>query len=139
MSEIQEVKFRFINFLVRESHIVIKEQGEHKIAVNFTAKGFIFKNLNQFHLELEVDIKEESERFYVHLNTISVFEFPEETTPEQYKSSFFTLNAPAIAFPYIRAYITNLTAQSSLFTITLPTYNLTAMGEQLKENIQIIE
>lgn len=139
MSEIQEVKFRFINFLVRESHIVIKEQGEPKIAVNFTANGYVFKSLNQFHLELVVDITEETEKFHIHLNTISVFEFPEDTKPEEYTSNYFTLNAPAIAFPYIRAYISNLTAQSGLFTITLPTYNLTAMGEKLKENIKVIE
>lgn len=139
MSEIQEVKFRFVNFLVRESHIVIKEQGENKIAVNFTANGFVFKNLNQFHLELIVEIKEEAEKFHIALNTISVFEFPADADVEQYKANFFTLNAPAIAFPYIRAYITNLSAQSGLLSIILPTFNLTAMGEKLKENIQIIE
>lgn len=139
MSEIQEVQFRFVNFLVRESHIVVKEQGEHKIAVNFNANGYVFKNLNQFHLELIVEIKEEAEKFHIHLNTISIFEFPAEADIEAYKANFFTLNAPAIAFPYIRAYISNLTAQSGLFTITLPTFNLTAMGEKLRENIQVVE
>lgn len=139
MSEIQEVQFRFVNFLVRESHIVIKEQGEHKIAVNFSANGYVFKNLNQFHLELIVEIKEEAEKFHIHLNTISIFEFPSEADIEAYKANFFTLNAPAIAFPYIRAYISNLTAQSGLFTITLPTFNLTAMGEKLRESIQVVE
>lgn len=139
MSEIQEVKFRFVNFLVRESHIVLKEQGEPKIAVDFTATGLIFKNLNQFQLELNVEIKEETEKFHIDLNTFSVFEFPEDADIEKYIATYFTLNAPAIAFPYIRAYITNLTAQSGLFTITLPTYNLTAMGEKLRENIQVIE
>jgi preprotein translocase subunit SecB len=139
MSEIREVKFRFVNFFVRESHIVFKEQGDPKFAINFNANGYVFKNLNQFHLELFVDIKEETEKFHIHLNTISVFEFPEDTTEEAYTSNYFTLNAPALAFPYIRAYISNLTAQSGLFTITLPTYNLTAMGEKLRENIQVVD
>ena len=139
MSEIQEVKFRFVNFLVRESHIVIKEQGENKIAVNFTAKGFVFKSLNQFHLELGVNINEETEKFHINLSTFSIFQFPEDADFEQYLSTYFSLNAPAISFPYIRAYISNLTAQSGLLSITLPTYNLTAMGEQLKGNIEVVE
>ncbi|PIQ16396.1 MAG: protein export chaperone secb, partial [Flavobacteriales bacterium CG18_big_fil_WC_8_21_14_2_50_32_9] len=35
-------------------------------------------------------------------------------------------------FPYIRAYISALTALSGLKTITIPTMNLTGLGEKLK-------
>ena len=63
----------------------------------------------------------------------------EDVTDEFKKSPFIEINAPAIAFPYIRAYISNLTTQSGLFTVTLPTFNLTNLGSNLKDNIQIVE
>jgi len=139
MSEVKEISFKFINFLVKESHIILNEQGEFKISVDFKPIGYIFKSLNQFHLELNIEVKEESNKFNIKLSTIAVFEFDSEIDIEKYSSSLFIVNAPAIAFPYLRAYITNLTAQSGLFTITLPTFNLTGLAEDLKKNIQIID
>ena len=87
-------------------------------------------------MEFAVQVKEASNKFVINIKTVSVFEFDAGANLEQYKSGFFTLNAPAIAFPYIRAYISNLTTQSGLFTVTLPTLNLSALGETLKQNIQ---
>jgi preprotein translocase subunit SecB len=136
VNDIPEVKFRFLNFIVRESHIVLNEQGDYKISVNFNPKGYIFTTLNQFHLELAVEVKEASNKFQININAVAIFEFDAGADIEQYKSGFFILNAPAIAFPYIRAYISNLTTQSGLFTVTLPTFNLSALGETLKQNIQ---
>ncbi len=137
MSEAKEISFKFINFLVKESHIVLNEQGEFKISVDFNPKGYVFKSLNQFHLELNIEVKEETNKFNIKLSTIAIFEFDSDI--ENYSSSLFIVNAPAIAFPYLRAYITNLTAQSGLFTITLPTFNLVGLSDQLKNNIKVIE
>ena len=139
MTEISKTSFKFVNFFVRESHIRLNEGGDFKIDVNITPKGVVFKSLNQFHLELAVNIKEATDKFEISIISIAIFEFDEKADIEQYKSSLFTINAPAIAFPYIRAYISNLTTQSGLFTVTLPTFNLSAMGDKLKENITISE
>jgi preprotein translocase subunit SecB len=136
LSEIKNSGFRFLNFVVKESHIILNEQGEFNININFAPKGYIFSSLNQFHLELAVEITEASNKLNIKLITISVFEFEPGSDIDQYKSSFFTINAPAIVFPYIRAYISNLTTQSGLLAITLPTLNLSALGENLKANIQ---
>lgn len=134
-----KVQFRFINFIVKESNFVLNEQGEFNINVDFDPKGYIFKSLNQFHLELNVKVKEKSNRFNVKIKSIAIFEFDGEADLEQYINTYFILNAPSIAFPYIRAYISNLTTQSGLFTITLPTFNLTALGDILKKNIKEME
>ena len=134
-----DVKFRFLNFAVKESHIVLNQQGEFKINVDLNPKGFVFKALNQFHLEFDVEIKEESNKFHIKVIGIGIFEFDPNTNIEQYKSNYFTINAPAIVFPYIRAYISNLTTQSGLFTVTLPTFNLSGLAEALKSNITELE
>ncbi|RYY07263.1 MAG: protein export chaperone secb [Sphingobacteriaceae bacterium] len=130
-----EASIQFINFLVKESHLSFKEPGKQKIAVTFSAKGYIFKEISQFHLQLEVTINEEEGKFEIHLETESIFEYPKNANLEFYKNSLFIVNAPAIVFPYLRAYITNLTALSGIPVLTIPTFNLSNLGESLKNNI----
>lgn len=130
-----EAGIQFINFLVKESHLVFKDPGKQKISVSFSAKGYIFRDINQFQLQLGVDIKEEEGKFEIHLETESIFEYPIDADIESYKNSLFVVNAPAIVFPYLRAYITNLTALSGIPVLTIPTFNLSNLGESLKGNI----
>lgn len=140
MSELQNspaiVSFRFQNFVVKESHIVINEQGENKISIDFSPKGYVFSSLSQFHLEMNVEVKEESNNFNIQLNTLSFFEFDAASENFiQFRDDYFIRNAPAIVFPYIRAYISNLTTQSGLFTVQLPTLNLSNLADTLRANI----
>lgn len=135
MNNNSESGIQFINFLVKESHLIFKEPGKQKISVSFSAKGYIFKDINQLQLQLGVDVNEEEGKFEIHLETESIFEYPENADLEFYKNSLFIVNAPAIVFPYLRAYITNLTALSGIPVLTIPTFNLTNLGESLKNNI----
>ena len=136
MSKQKEATIQFVNFLVKESHIVFNEPGKHKVNIGIDPKGYIFKDLNQFHLQLEVDIKDEENKFHIELATISIFEYPEDADLEAYKNGLFILNAPSIVFPYLRSYISALTALSGMPTLTLPTLNLGEVGSKLKENIE---
>jgi len=129
---------QFESFSVRESHIVFNEPGKYKIDLHFTPKGYILVNLNQFHLRLDVNIKDADDKFDIKLSTISIFSFPEGANIEEYKQSLFVLNAPAIVFPYLRAYITSLTALSGMSTLTLPTLNMATIGEELKASLDVI-
>ena len=132
----QPAKIQFINFLVNESHIVFKEPGEQWISISFSPSGIVFKELNQFHLELSVNIRDEEDKFHINLKTTSIFEYPEGSDLEAYKNSYFIINAPAIIFPYLRAYISSLTALSGMPTLNLPTLNLSELGSRLKESIR---
>lgn len=46
----------------------------------------------------------------------------------------FYKNAPAIIFPYVRAYVSSLTVLSGIDAVNIPTMNLTSIAEDLKEN-----
>lgn len=46
-----------------------------------------------------------------------------------FSSPFAKANAPAIAFPYIRSYISNLTIQSGYETVVLPSINFVKLTE----------
>ena len=54
---------------------------------------------------------------------IGLFEFDRDVD-EKLKSTFFNSSAPAILFPYVRAYVTTLTGLSGVNPVILPTLNL---------------
>lgn len=135
--ETTEAKIQFVNFLVNESHIIFNEPGKHKISIKFNPSGKILKELNQFHLKLGVDIQDEGQKFNINLETTSIFEYPEDADLKEYINSYFTLNAPAIVFPYLRAYISTLTVLSGMPALNLPTLNLSDIGLRLRESIEL--
>ena len=139
MSQAQPAAFRLNNFILRESHIVFQEGGEFELEVGFEPKGLVFPDLKQFHLELGVSVRDKESKLKIEVVAIGVFEFQESIPLEDLKRSYFTINAPAIMFPYIRAYLATLTAQSGVTTINLPTYNLSGLGEVLAEHITVAE
>jgi preprotein translocase subunit SecB len=135
----EKAQIQFLNFIVKESHIVFNKTADFKIDINFNPKGTVYKSLNQFNLQLFVDIKDVDGHFNINLVTESIFSYPEDADIQAYTNSFFIVNAPAIIFPYIRAYISSLTALSGMPTLNLPTLNLSQVGENLKGNIAIVE
>jgi preprotein translocase subunit SecB len=139
VSNNEQASIQFLNFVVKESHIVFNKLGDYKIDINFNPTGTVIKSINQFILKITVIIKDKDNGFNINLSTESVFSYSEETNVEEHVISLFSLNAPAIVFPYVRAYIASLTALSGMPLLTLPTLNLSQLGEVLKKNISIVD
>ncbi len=135
----EQAPIQFLNFIVKESHIVFNKTADFKIDISFNPKGTVYKSLNQFKLQLSVDVKDVDGNFNINLVADSIFSYPENADIKSYMDSFFIVNVPAIIFPYIRAYISSLTALSGMPTLNLPTLNLSQVGETLKGNIEIVE
>jgi preprotein translocase subunit SecB len=132
-----KASIQFLSFVVKESHIVFNKVDNYKIEFGFTPKGTIIKSLKQFILLLSVNIRDIDNGFNIDITTESTFSYPAGANIEEYKTSLFITNAPAIIFPYIRAYIASLTALSGLPTLTMPTLNLSKLGESLKTKMFI--
>ena len=49
--------------------------------------------------------------------------------------NFKQISSPTIIYPYIRAFISNLTLQTGLDTVTVPTINFVDLAEKKKVNI----
>lgn len=130
-------KFQFINFVVRESRFAFVERGEYEFYFDFTPSGKVYPALGQFELHLDLKIREKNDLVKIDIKTISFFAY-EEQEGNLAENKFFTMNAPAIVYPYIRAYIATLTAQSGIGTITMPAMNLAPLGEVLKKKIQVL-
>jgi preprotein translocase subunit SecB len=63
----------------------------------------------------------------IRLEYIGCFSTDEEVDDNFVNSGFARVNSPAIAYPYLRAYISNLLTLSGYETIILPTVNFQAM------------
>lgn len=129
-------QIQFLGTKVKESHIVFKERGSYTIDLNFDSKGLIRTSSSVFVLTINVLINDVEDKFSINILSESEFSFSKDIDIKKYKESYFVINAPAIVFPYIRSYISALTALSGMPTLTLPTLNLTNIGKQLRNNIE---
>ena len=59
-----------------------------------------------------------------------MFRLDEEITEEFKLSDFPKINAPAIAFPYLRALVSNITLQSGFDPVMLPSINFVKLAEE---------
>jgi len=79
-----------------------------------SSKDFILK----FHLEVKTE-----ETSFFELEFISKFTCEDEITKEFKESHFPVVNAPAIAYPFLRAFVSNFFVNAGYYPILLPTYN----------------
>lgn len=134
MEQTKRSPFLFKAYTIQESYISrkpIKKKGEFSIIV--TPKGKINKQNKTFQLDLIVEISESNERFKCRVHGIGIFEF-KNVTDKSALSNYFYVNAPAILFPYIRAYIAALTSLSGLEPVHLPSLNLTKLAKSLEKD-----
>jgi len=83
-----------------------------------------------FTVEFKISIKDKS--FDLFVDALFDFEIDEKITEDFKLSDFPKINAPAIAFPYLRAFISNLTLQSGAYPIILPSINFVSLVEEKK-------
>ena len=130
----EDSKFQFKGFAIKKSLFERKDgDPSTKFDLDFSPKGFVNRKKSHFQLQLGVKITDENKIFIINIQAVADFFFNSEIESKQL-NSFFYVNAPAILFPYIRAYISALTTLSGLKPLTLPTLNLTNLGKELEKN-----
>lgn len=127
--------FQFESFIINKSLFELGKNSEiSDLSVGFRPSGKLYMENQMFNLELAVSISDSSEGFKVEIESVGFFKF--ENIEKENLSSFLYYNAPAILFPYLRAYISSLTTLSGIKPIVLPTLNLSNLKDELKQNIQ---
>ena len=99
-----------------------------KMSIEIERKGDIEEN-NIYRINMYIGVSDETNNFKISANMVALFEFDSEISEEN-KTSFVNSNAPAILFPYFRAYISTLTSLSGMQPVILPTINFARMLEQ---------
>jgi preprotein translocase subunit SecB len=138
MENITISSFKFDGFKITKSYFEMNEivEGNLTFTIGFAPKGLINEKTSTFKLELVVNIEDEDKKFKANITAVASYTYDSNIQAENL-DKFFYINAPAILFPYIRAYISSLTTLSGLNPITLPTLNLSNLGEELKKNTVI--
>ena len=72
----------------------------------------------------------------LEVNCVSSFEFKNVETVEDIPDYFFA-NSLAIVFPYVRAFVSNITLQANIRPLVLPTLNLSGLQDQLRNNMTV--
>lgn len=127
-------KFQFKNYKIIKSHFELKgDNPANAISIKFKPKGVINRKNSCFKLQLGVLIENENHSLLIEVIIVADFYFDTEISPEDL-NQYFYVNAPALLFPYVRAYISTLTTLSGINAINLPTLNLTSLGGELKNN-----
>lgn len=134
----EDSKFQFKGFSIVRSLIERnKNKPSKKVSLGFNPRGFINNENATFQLHLGVKIEDENNSFKIEIEAIANYIFDKKTEVENL-NNFFYINAPALLFPYIRAYISTLTNLSGFEPINLPTLNMTKLGTDLKNNTSLV-
>lgn len=70
------------------------------------------------------------EKYSLKMEMVFLFLAEDEIPSDFSNSHFLKINAPAIAFPYLRAFVSNLTLQMGFDPIMLPSVNFVALAEK---------
>ena len=127
-------RFRMQGYLITNTSIKLtgKEIGED-IEFGVVPEGVFNETEKTFLLILNVVAKDKDSNLDLSLTIKGLFEYDADDMSELIP--YISMNAPAIMFPYIRAYISNITALGGTQPIILPTLNVEGVGLELLEKM----
>ena len=79
-----------------------------------------------------------SDKEEVDIKVSMVAHFEYRSTQKDELDGYIAYNAPAIIFPYVRAYISSLTGLSGISPIILPTLNMEKFGKKLLDLLSLV-
>ncbi|GHT15495.1 hypothetical protein AGMMS4956_15560 [Bacteroidia bacterium] len=137
-TDIHPSSFNLLKYKIVRSDFKINDNYTQSAPFDakFDPSGVFNTKECQFELTLRVIITDSKENFYVDVTAKATFGINKKESKESL-DKFFYINAPSIIFPYVRAYISALmTLSENPFII--PTFNLVALGQHLKDNTKEI-
>lgn len=108
---------------------------EKDVEIACTPKVFYPKdNAKKFNVIMELKLSSEG-YFELFVGAIGEFELNQDIT-EELKKTFVNMNAPAIMFPYLRAFVTTLSANmgTSVGTLIMPTQFFNGKLEEVTDD-----
>lgn len=127
--------FSFDRFRILNATIDCEDIPE-SIFLDFIPSGIFILEEKKFNLRFLFTAKKDNRKDsapFISINCEAVYIFRDKITIENIPDYFYS-NSIAIAFPYIRAFISTITLQANIKPIVIPTLNLTALNTLLKEN-----
>lgn len=133
--------FSFKNYRFSKVEINLDNFSEiSEYNIIFNPKGVLNLGKQDFNLFLEFSAENvNSDHCFAKIICIATFRFSNPLSSVEDLPDYFYANALAIVFPYMRAFISNVTLMANFdFPVILPTLNLTGLQAKFKEQTKII-
>ncbi|MCQ2096789.1 MAG: protein-export chaperone SecB [Fibrobacter sp.] len=125
------INFSLANWVVNRLTINRKREGVPSPGrYNLDIKSAFEERKFYTNFVLTLDNRE----YDMEIEVVFTFVVNEGTIDEDFrKSSFPRVNAPAIAYPYLRSMVSNITLQSGFEPAILPTINFSALDKEKQD------
>ena len=124
----KDSEFLFLGYRVSHFDLDIKSSfipGDNKFIQKVHVQhGFTDDDSRFVEVQLDISIKTEDDSLSIRVIIQGGFKGPADMTDDLFKI-MYTVNAPAILYPLVRAYVATCTSQSGIPAIILPLVNLT--------------
>ncbi|WP_018478139.1 protein-export chaperone SecB [Pontibacter roseus] len=94
------------------------------------------KDKHHFGVQFTSSIVDVNGAINLEIEATAIFESDKEVNDDFLGSGFAKVNAPAIAFPYLRSFISTLTLNAGYTPVILPSVNFTKSVEKVAQNKQ---
>lgn len=128
-----DIQIQYLGLQTRDVELKINtynksavEEVETQLKVS---NGFSGEDNTIFVIIFEITIENKEKNFFVKVEAHNHFKLNQEITESFKKSAFVNISAPAIAFPYVRAFISNMTLNAGYDPIILPSFNFVKILE----------
>lgn len=137
MSEDSDVQLRLIDVTFPHVSVDINgpiaNRGDLDVRINPSAVFNI--PTGAFVLSLKMTFEDSENSFKIDLEARGNFEFRGSPFIEGKLLPILSVNAPAIVYPHIRAFITAVSALSGIGTITIPVVNLHGLKDKIRVEV----
>lgn len=138
----QQTAIKLDSFNVIKCNVTVApdltEQEYNSAQASLNTKTFFKEDLdNKFVVAFSLSIaSDDKERMSIEIFAQALFE-TSEAINEEFKASYFAnVNAPAIAFPFVRSFVQTLSVNMGITPIILPSYNFAQAFEESKNSVK---
>jgi len=124
--KLDHVQFTEITYNVSTFDLDITEELESSFEMSLL---FSEESPNYFCVVFELNMSKD-DVFELSLKANAHFTTDKNISKSEQSSPLLKINAPAIAFPYLRTFVSNLTLNSGYNPIILPTFNFVQMAQE---------
>ncbi|MBV7264438.1 protein-export chaperone SecB [Photobacterium sp. WH24] len=121
------MKIQLKNTRVEKLNFVFDDSIEDDDFSFAFANGFVEEDVNFFVVKFDIKLTS-TQGYRLELEYVAEFNTDEPVNIEFKESMFPIVNAPAIAYPYLRSYVSIVTLNSGYEPIILPTVNFQSLA-----------
>lgn len=125
-TKVDELSFRKIEPKAKDESVIDADSSPISFSV---APAFNPDERKQFAVIFKITVKTSDEIAEFSVKYVAYFGSDEDITDDERNSPFFSINAPAIGYPFLRSYISNLMLISGYEPVMLPTINFVKMAQ----------